>query len=667
MKQQYFFPFIRRLFILLMFLNVPFVCPAEEAPDWYRAQSEVVSTQMTGQQDFFSLAERMRKLKPENGQQAMFKLGVLMRAGLIKDAGTALRELKTLHPGLDNYQISGIYYEACDNLLLWDTARDVVEVFAENISELSLDNRLLKHFLASGWSVDDVDRWLRDKPAGLNGFWTKERLRFNMKHGRGIPLVQELAGHVKANPRDIQAAVAFLDALLYARYDSGETWDLSWLSTTIHPERASEAEALGSRLKRLSEYQAAADFFHQAVTLPLTDEETRQRAMMYQAIMSEEAIRAGFSVQVRESLAECLLELGRNEEAQKWMVEAADIRGENSGAFNALLAGEVQAASGARTIETRLQRKEELSEDDPEYWFQRARYYQGRKDAGQEEEALKKGLELTSPQPEAERRFKGHFDYRSQMVSSYALFLKRMRRMDEAVAFLRREMEQFPAEMASTKAAGNLLAFELFDRLSADDPVLWEWLARRPQWQYTEERLLWRMLEKAQRQDIHRYFEQAEKLALGKDPSRMFSLGWIMNRMQFAERSIPLLALAIEKADDAELKGRAVFTLLESYLDTNNWKKAEEIFPEASQRLTPAEVSKWLGRIAVVAAQSGERAEAIRIWTAVANINPYESGAIDSLLGLGLREELIDFYQQMGQKMPASEIPVKMLKHLQQK
>ena len=42
----------------------------------------------------------------------------------------------------------------------------------------------------------------------------------------------------------------------------------------------------------------------------------------------------------------------------------------------------------------------------------------------------------------------------------------------------------------------------------------------------------------------------AEEVALGKAPSRTYTLGWIMNRMHFPKRSIPLLKYAVGNAHD---------------------------------------------------------------------------------------------------------------------
>jgi hypothetical protein len=179
------------------------------------------------------------------------------------------------------------------------------------------------------------------------------------------------------------------------------------------------------------------------------------------------------------------------------------------------------------------------------------------------------------------------------------------------------------------------------------------------------------MLESAPRADIDTYYKRAEKCANGNDPSRARTLGWIMNRMEFPERSIPLLGYAAREARRREhayreLKERALFTLFESHLDTGDWKRAEQVFPEARKRLTPREVSDWYSRIAVAAAAT-DKGEAMRIWKAVANIDPSELAHLDDLVRAGLGGELVSFYREMAKKMPSSEIPPKALKMIEEK
>jgi tetratricopeptide (TPR) repeat protein len=636
-----------------------------EMPDWWKAQGDVVAVLLEQRTDLAELVEEVTSSKPKTGQEAMVKLSVFMRAGMTQEALETVDELKGLCPDLDNHGVEMIYHAACEEFSAWEVAQAVVEAFADNISKMRLEDRLLEHFQRSGWSVDDVDRWLANMPPGRDGFWIKQRLRFNTIHGRGEKLVRELTNHVRKNPQDVDGAVTFLDALSYARQTAAQERDLSWMTEIIHPQLATEAERIASRLKTLNDWMTAAAFYRQAINKPLTDEEVRQLGIMFAVFVSPEKLRAGFAARGREAMAECFLEMGQSDEAQKWMVEAADIREKHDLDVNAMFAGQVQGASGQRVIEGRIKEKETKSESDPEYWWERAEYYRGRNEPEQREHALRAGLALTTPQAPPQRPSSWSRDWRSRLLLDYARFLARMDRTAEAVALLRKDIEQAPATSESARRAVSMLAFDFERQLSADDEVLWTWLANRPKWGPTAEHLLWRMLENADRDDLDRYFVRAEELANGKDPTRARTLGWIMNRMHFPKRSIPLLKYAIHSTDDKQLKERAQFTLFESYLDTRDWMRAEQVFPEASKRLTPGEVPDWYSRIAMIAARAGAKADAMRIWKGVANVNATELSSLDNLVKFGLKDELVVFYGEMAKKMPSSEVPARAMKMLE--
>ena len=175
------------------------------------------------------------------------------------------------------------------------------------------------------------------------------------------------------------------------------------------------------------------------------------------------------------------------------------------------------------------------------------------------------------------------------------------------------------------------------------------------------------MLESAKRDDLDKHFVRAEEFVLGKDPSRASTLGWIMNRMHFPKRSIPLLEYAVENACDEELRERTHFTLLESYLDTGDWKHAEGVFPQAAKRLTAKELPEWYSRVAVAAAKAGAKTDAVRIWSRVANLSPSQIDGLEDLVEAGLRDELKNFYRKMQKEMPSSELPAKALMALEKK
>ncbi len=637
---------------------------ASEPPTWLETQREVVKVVQERKANLADLVKQVNASAPGTCREALFKLNVLLRAGVDRGAVGAVDELKRCCRGLGEYEIRAIYYEACDHFKAWEAARRLVEVFADEISDFDIENRLLKHFGETGWSVEKMDQWLAARPPGRDGFWTIQRVRFNNIHGRADALLRELQNRIERRPQDIDAALVFVTALVHARYGERDHWDVSWLARTVRPALATQAERLGAKLKELQAWPTAVAFYQQALGIPLTEEEVTEMGRMRQVSIPPDTLRAYFAIQVRESLAECLLAMGRSEEAQKWMVEAADLRSRHKLGLNAVLAGAVQGASGQSVIEGRIKEEQAAKDDDPEYWRQRAGYYRGRNEPGLEEEAWQRGLALTRPQPQPDRPSKGYMDQRRWMLSDYTRFLQRRNRQAEAVALLHRELEQAPADAVSTEGAANLLAFDFPKYADPKDEVLWTWLAARPKWEYTEERLLWRMLENSPREALDGFFARAEKLTPGRDASRASALGWIMNRMGFAKRSVPLLEYAAEHAPNAEFRETAIFTLFESCLDIGDWKRAEELFPQASARLTLAEAPEWCSRVALAAAQAGAKAEAMRLWRMAASTDLTELTYLSALSRAGPHQELTAFYTETARKVPSSEIPGKALQML---
>ena len=531
-----------------------------ELPQWWQAEGEVAAALSKPGADIALLAATARNAKPNTGREAMFNLSVLLRAGMNRDAQVAVKQLKRRVPDLESSQVQSIYYATCDRLAAWDVAQTVVEEFAANLGQIALGNRLLDHMLKSGQTVDQIDGWLAHMPSDRENFWVRERLRFNVEHGRGDDLVQEMCDRVRKDPDDARQAIALLDAVLYARpWILGKSApDLAWMSETVKPKLATEAAELARRLQAFNQPAPAVAFYNRAIETPLTEKEVEGMGRMSAAWSPADTMRAMFDAQVREGMAECLLTLGRAAEAQKRMVEAADIRKKHGLGLDALFAGEVQAASGQRVIEGLIREEEKLSENDPAYWRERAGYYRGRNDAAQEEHALKRALSLAKPLPRPDVRLRREGDMRARLISAYASFLTRQKRVADAVAFLRSEIAEAPANTESACIAARCLAFEFQQQVRADDEVLWKWLANRPKWEFTEERVLWRMLESAKKAGLDKHFSRAEQLVEGGDPSRAFTLGWIMNRMRHAQRSVPLLEQALRRADNEELRQRAV-------------------------------------------------------------------------------------------------------------
>jgi len=243
-------------------------------------------------------------------------------------------------------------------------------------------------------------------------------------------------------------------------------------------------------------------------------------------------------------------------------------------------------------------------------------------------------------------------------MAALTKFLVREQRPGEAVDLLLKELDEVPVDSASSKGAARLLAYDLRKHVNADEPILWNWISRRKAWENPEERLIWRMLESVPAGSRDKYFTRAEKLAMldDADASRAATLGWILNRMGEAQRSMVLLKHSIENATDDDLKERAAFTLFETYLDLKDWRAAESMFGLAERRLTPSEDPEWLGRVATIAAEKGATKDAMRIFRRVANCNLRDLQLVEELSELGLRGELRAYYDDVRRRLPIANL-----------
>ncbi len=663
---------------------------ADERLDWWTIDGEVGRRLLTEEKNLIDWGAELAASEASTSRDALVKLNVCMRAGLDDEACDAVRTLWRLGPEkVDNYLLTSSYYDATDDYHAWDVGRTIVETFAPQIHEIALDNRLFKHYRAEDnderWSDEQFIAWLdartesvrrynrrqaakADSDARQPGvsfyqtrpidFWRQTRLRHLADMGRAEAELNKMAAAVRANPADAELTLEYLRALMVLRGTNAavEPEELHWMSGVCRPAKATDMRHIATLLVDLEQYRPAEVFFRRAIDTRVTDDEIARLAMMCQAMLPNQTHRLLFEVRVREDLAECLLKLGQTQRSQQIMVEAADMRQKHDLPLNPYLAGMVQAASGARVIEGRLREQEQENRDDPEYWRKRAEYYRGRNEPAEEEAAIRRGLALCPPGPQAPG--KASMQMRYWLLSSLTHFLIREKRPGEAVAILLNELKEVPIDAASSQGAARLLAYELENSIDPEEAILWDWLARRAKWDNPEERLLWRMLESVPPKNRAAYFARAEKLAMkeGADASRAATLGWILNRMDEAARSMPLLKHAVETADDDELKQQAAFTLFETHLDLKDWRAAESMFGLAEKRLSPSEDPEWLGRIALIAAQTGNPQDAMRLFRRVANCNLRCRRLVAELADLNLEAELREFYHDAQQRLPTARL-----------
>jgi hypothetical protein len=152
-------------------------------------------------------------------------------------------------------------------------------------------------------------------------------------------------------------------------------------------------------------------------------------------------------------------------------------------------------------------------------------------------------------------------------------------------------------------------------------------------------------------------WSRAEKLAASGDPSRPMMLGWAMVLNEDSSRAVPLLKDAIRRWGDDPEKHRAVSLLYQLYIDTDNWKDAEELWTADNNGWRLGGIVEERRKWALAAARAGAHDEAMRLWRLRANIDRGNLYGLSELARLGLKERLRSFYRQLAQDDPASWAP----------
>lgn len=662
---------------------------AEEL-DWWEIDNSVARQLVTEEKNLVDWASELLQSEPKTPRAAIINIDICMRAALDDEASDALQTLRRLNPDVSLHLLNGIYHQATDDHKAWDVARVLVETFAPQIHDFSLDNRLLQHYRAGDqplWTDEQLIAWLDARVESVRAydqaatdrkgpdddgqwdthfeptrpidFWRRLRLQQLAEMGRASAELKKLEAAVRVEPKNASLSIEYLKSLDTVRFIESQAMpkSLNWMAKVCRPAQATDQRTIASLLVGLQQPVPAEAFLRRAIETNVTaDELMRLYGGDQGAGMPVERGRIFFAVTLLEELAACLLKLGKADESQAVMVKAAEMRQNNDLPLNLHLSGMVQAASGAHVIEGRIREQEPENRDDPKYWRKRATYFRGRGEVKEQESALRRGLELCKPAEPT--RGKGKADMRRWLLGDLTRFLIQQDRHAEAVKLLLSEMKEAPADSASSEGAARSMAFDLAKYVNTNQDVLWGWLSRREEWGHTEERLLWRMLQAARPQSLDAHCTHAEQLALADDAdaSRAATLGWVLNRIKQTQRSVRSLVHAAKKTTDNDVRRKANFTLLESHLALKDWRKADAIFGLANARLTSSETPQWLGRIATIAAVQGDHEDAMRIWRRVANCSLRNRQLVEDLSKQGLRQPLLTYYATIQRRLPTAKL-----------
>ncbi len=504
-------------------------------------------------------------------------------------------------------------------------------------------------------------------------YWFAARLEFRQRQGTEAALIEELAKAVRDNPANADAALRYLAAVRRLGIDK---YDPAWIGAVAKPESMVRCYDLGRDLARLRP-KAGMPLLLRSLELKYSDEDQRimklRSRRWARAFDQSQSYEQMIRDNTRHELMYAYKKAGDAQKAQA-LLEELTKRYPNGipPVGMAQFAGQTQGGSGARVIENRIRKAEPEKKDSYKYWQQRGQYYAGRKEREQAIQAYEKALELAKPAPYEIEQGQGENFARALVLGDYVRLLGWN---GNGMRLLWRELKATDPKTAyATRIVRMMLEIERDNTyfMEPDDHRLWAVLEARAKWDHAEQRLLMRFAKNAQ-PDTHRkrpdkrpeLWTRGEKLAKDVDPSRAENLAWVMTRYGGSKRAIPLLTDALSQYTDDEPIARASFTLFYAYLNVGDWRAAEEVWPAARKRLQPHEQPAWLGRVAVLAAEAGDHADALRIWKKRMNYDLTDLRGLDDMAEADLRGQLVQLYEQLAIDDPNSIAPAAALRRIQ--
>lgn len=545
---------------------------------------------------------------------SMRRLNLFVRAGNRTKVAEVIDSLPEITGPLAQSLLSG----AVDFLVYrqeFDLARRILEK-GPQATPLTGD-QLVRQWAKNGDPVE-IDRWLAARMEQNYDYWLFIRLEFRKGRGTAGELLDSLANEVKAHPADLARAVRYLRAAQFA--DRGVRLD--WMGETCKPALAAECFVLAfdlapfSNLSRFSyaSSDSAVLLFERALSLPFTDRDPQllSREMNGRLSYFPPVIdRKAFINLTKFQLAKVYQAKGQAEKAQPIIEELAAAYPDGLPSFNlSQFAGQVQAMSGARVVEKRFEQAEAKNTDSANYWYDRALYYKGRNERAKAIEAYERALKL-SPLKFDQWQYN---DWRRIVFMDYIDFLDTPVSSPEARLLLQAEFESVRLETAYAGFLVSAMRRHWAWFSSAETDRLWDFLASQTTWHHLHRDLLGWMIKSLAGAERKLLWSRAEKLTASGDPSRPMMLGWAMVLNADSNRAVPLLKDAIRRWGADPKKQEAVSLLYQIYIDTDNWKDAEELWIADHHARSLGGIVEESRKWALAAARAGAHDEAIRLW-----------------------------------------------------
>lgn len=498
--------------------------------------------------------------------------------------------------------------------------------------------------------------------------WLREYLGFlKKKQPESVGTVlARLADIVKENPGNFEYASIYVS--LVSEFQPRDRQDLSWLVEKLALPGVYENYKFGELLTPVSGMEAV-KFYRKALTMKLNDQDLkfmdkylRNFASAYFPETVSERAEEELRLWTRAGLARALKESGDVDGAFKVLVSLAKVNKVGMPVYALTeLAGQVQSAVGDgtdRELEKQVLGSERASGHSFSYWLSRADYFEGAGDRDMVEKAYARAMALTDLGSSTTVIYS-----RVAVVSAYRKYLKRSHSEQAALAFLWREFD----DSDNIRYRGRLLDMVFSDSDSVDsayrpssDHRLFEYLDKTSAWRKTEKVLIERILkdaspsESSMRSAVSRLYELARSSGSDScfkvDSTRAIVLSEALIKFDRGKEAVSLLQaseVGAGASGDVEHKHQSKEInrlLFEAYLSVDDWRRAKQLWKLAAAGMAPLSLSNWAGRIALGAARTGDKEEALILWRLKDEIDRTDLSNLKALADYGLKAALEQYY-----------------------
>ena len=545
------------------------------------------------------------------------------------------------------------------------------------------------------------NRWQIRHDERPGTLWIAIRLENRRDPASKAEFLEQLEEEAKKNPTDI---LKIADCIWTWRQIPGHLRsslsDLDWIAETAKPKTSFEAGYLGKMLAEAQQWDTARKMLQKSMDLQEkpSNEKTKRPPQMrlYMRTGSDES----FKSQIQRLIKQCDAQLGTSSNSQgpvRIPLSQNQLTSSSTACSTALppMPTPPEAPVAPKLTEKQKQRQnaemklieqEDSSKNDPRYWLRRGNFYvevpyaeMTENEVQNAEKAFQKGLELTGSKA-SDTNPRQPSELRRQLLRSYTNLLRNANRHEKAIELLLEELRNAKDSSIASMLTQHLQQYpEALANLKPDEPIIWDWLAKRKTWEYQEQALLDIMARRAKEyvdevlpftpeneapEVIYEFVKRIEKMTKEGDPSRMeYCTKVLMGHSSLGinpnpERLIPLLKEKFESKDISE-NHRMSFArnLFQAYINSGYCKEAETLLKEPKYHLCDRYAFQQIAR---AAAKKGDKEIAMLNWRRSANYALADSSQISlnqTFRQYGLKDEIDKYYEEIRKKLPTFEAP----------